>query len=81
MRFQGKWYRHLSTHIKSIHEGVKFPCNQCDYKATQKGNLMTHIKSRHQGVIFPCNLCDYKATQKSNLMTHITFRHQFIDSY
>ena len=26
----------LLTHIKSIHEGVEFPCEQCDYKATQR---------------------------------------------
>ena len=41
---------HLLTHIKSIHEGVKFPCAQCDYKATTKGSLFRHMKSRHEGV-------------------------------
>ena len=38
----------LLSHIKSIHEGVKFPCEQCDYKATQKGHLMKHMKSVHK---------------------------------
>ena len=33
-----------------MHEGVKFPCNQCDYKATQKSNLLKHIKSIHDCV-------------------------------
>ena len=47
----------LRKHIKTIHEGVKFPCEQCDYKATQKGDLLRHIKSKHQGVKF--NLCTW----------------------
>ena len=28
----------LLRHIKSTHEGVKYSCGQCDYKATDKGN-------------------------------------------
>ena len=39
----------LLRHTKSIHEGVKFPCNQSDYKATQRGHLLNHIKSIHEG--------------------------------
>ena len=35
-------------HIKTIHDGVKFLCAQCDYKATQKDNLLTHIKTKHE---------------------------------
>ena len=34
-------------------EGVKFPCSQCEYKATEKGKLLRHIKSIHEGVKFP----------------------------
>ena len=42
---------HLQTHIKSVHEveGQRFPCPQCEYKATQKGSLQRHIKSIHEG--------------------------------
>ena len=40
-------------HIKSIHEGVKFPCGQCDYKARRKEGLVIHIKSIHKRVKFP----------------------------
>ena len=59
-------------HIKSIHKGVKFPCDQCDYKATRTGPLLEHIKSIHEGVKFPCDQCDYKATLKES------FSNQFI---
>ena len=58
------------SHIKSHHEGVKYPCDQCDYKATQKGSLLSHIKSKHEGVKYPCDQGDDKATQKSNLLIH-----------
>ena len=34
-------------HIKTVHEGVKFPCEECDYKAAQKFTLMRHKKSKH----------------------------------
>ena len=33
----------LSTHIKSQHQGVKFPFGLCDYQAAWKGSLSAHI--------------------------------------
>ena len=63
-------------HFKSKHEGVKYPCYQCDYKATQKGNLLTHLKSKHEGVKYPCDQCDYKATEKGNLLRHLKSKHE-----
>ena len=38
----------LVKHIDSIHEKVKHPCNQCEYKATTQGHLKTHIGSVHK---------------------------------
>ena len=26
----------IQRHIQSKHEGIKYPCNQCDYQATEK---------------------------------------------
>ena len=34
--------------MKSIHEGVRFNCTQCDYKAKQKDVLHQHVKSVHE---------------------------------
>ena len=50
-------------------------CSQCDYKATQQGNLQTHIKSVHEGQKFPCPHCEYKATRKTLLGSHIKSVH------
>ena len=66
----------LLAHNKSKHVGVKYPCDQCDYKATRKHSLLTHIKSIHKGVKYPCDQCDYKATYKNHLLKHIKSRHE-----
>jgi len=55
---------------ESIHKGVKYSCELCDYKATQKGHLQRHRKSVHERVKYSCELCDYKATQKGHLQRH-----------
>ena len=33
----------------SVHEGVKYHCNQCEFKASQKGDLKKHKMSVHVG--------------------------------
>ena len=73
-------------HIKSIDEDVKFPCDQCDYKATDKGNLLIHknqdmkvssflatnVITRQQGrVIYYCILNTYMKVS-SFLVTNVT---------
>ena len=37
-----------TDHDVSEHEGIKYPCNQCDYQATERGNLQKHIHRKHQ---------------------------------
>ena len=55
---------------------TRFQCPECDYKATQNGDLQRQIKSIHIGETFPCPDCDYKATQKSHLVRHIRSIHK-----
>ena len=47
-----------------------YKCNECDYKATQKGNLKTHQNSVHGGITYKCKECDYQATKKGNFKKH-----------
>ena len=42
----------------------------CNYKATQKGNLKEHQKSVHDGRKYHCNHCSYQATTNGNLKEH-----------
>ena len=39
----------LYYHRKNKHEGVRYSCESCDYKATTQGNLKRHIKGKHCG--------------------------------
>ena len=37
----------LKKHVEAIHEGVRYPCDQCDYRATQPGNVKRHETLKH----------------------------------
>ena len=67
---------HLQIHVKSIHEGQKFPCTQCGSTFTQKENLQTHIKSVHEGQKFHCTHCGSTYTDKGTLQKHIKSVHE-----
>ena len=44
------------TLIMAQHFGIKYPCNHCDYVASQKCNLRTHLKSKHKlAYCYHCN--------------------------
>ena len=61
--------------MQFLNKGETFPCQYCEYKAKQKGNLKTHIQSIHEGKTFQCQYCVNKATQKCNIKTHIQSIH------
>ena len=44
-----------------MHEGLRFPCDKCEYTASCNGNLRKHIESKHEGVRYPCDKCEYSA--------------------
>ena len=54
-----------------MHEGVKFSCEQCDFKYKWKHLLQNHVLSVHKRVTFHCEDCDYKATKKSKHQQHV----------
>ena len=62
--------------MKTVHEGVKFDCKLCDYKANRKSNLSQHVKSIHEGIKYDCKLCDYKAKQRNSLTKHVESIHE-----
>ena len=67
---------HHTTHIKSVHEEVKYKGNQCDCTFTDNGNLRQHIQSKHEGVKYVkygCNQCDYRAYTQSDPTSHIHY--------
>ena len=42
----------MDKDITSVHEGKRFPCSQCEYKATEKCKLQKHMKSVHEDNYF-----------------------------
>ena len=54
----------------SVHEGLKYPCNQCTSEFTRKDNLKEHKKSVHENVKYSCNQCKSKFTQNGELKIH-----------
>ena len=48
----------------------KYPCDSCEYKATDYWNLKSHIKAMHEGIKFDCDSCEKKFSNKSNLIRH-----------
>ena len=70
-----KYIDNFKQHIKLIHEGVRYSCDQCDYKGTSKSHLTSHVKSIHEGVRYPCDQCDYKATRTRYLHGHQLTNH------
>ena len=43
----------LARHKRGVHEGVKYPCDQCKYQVTYKGHLAQHRRTVHEVVRFP----------------------------
>ena len=48
---------YLKINIKYKHEGVRYPCGQCEYAATTASGLRKHIEYKHKGVRYPCEYC------------------------
>ena len=66
------WSTYIAEqHLFSMFPSIKYPCGQCEYQATQKGNLVQHRRSAHEGIKYSCGKCVYQATRKVNLYQHI----------
>ena len=54
------------NHVRAIHKGIRYSCEECGHQFTQKGDLARHKKSVH-GIKrdYPCDLCDYAAIVKT----------------
>jgi len=63
---------------EAVEKQVKFSCDLCPQKFTQKISLVRHIKSVHDKVKFSCNLCLKKFPQEKNLGLHIKSVHEEI---
>ena len=58
----------LLGHIKYVHEGMKYNCDQCDYTAITNWLLIRHKQHEHEGM--KCDKCACKTVAKKNLVRH-----------
>jgi hypothetical protein len=62
--------------LSHVHGGIKYNCEQCDFKASRKDTLKKHYISVHiSSNQYPCNKCDYEATRRDNLAIHLMSKH------
>merc|ERR550532_3501945 len=65
----------MRRHVSASHQGIRFPCELCNYRAPDKGSLMRHTRGVHEGIKFYCDFCVYSASQKGNLKKHVEMKH------
>ena len=65
----------LRTHVKTLHEELRYPCYQCEYQAKRKAALQIHVESQHEGIQHACKLCNFQTKQKYYLKIHIHSQH------
>ena len=56
----------LKVHVEEIHKQVRYNCDQCDHKATNKYCLEKHAKAKHNEVRYSCGQCEFKVGTKKS---------------
>ena len=71
---------HLSSHERSIHEGERFYCDECNYQGSRMGDINKHKAGVHSNVECQYEHCDHKTTgrrRKSLMKDHIKTKHTY----
>ena len=66
----------LVGHVKAVHEGITYNCDQCDYTAIQKRLFIRHKQREHDEM--NCDKCEHKTLAKKNLVRHKQYEHEGI---
>ena len=75
--YQTKFKNALTRHGQVKHEGIRYPCGQCNALFSTKFNLSAHQKTAHENCQYTCDPCDYKGTTQSHLKRHMkSSRHE-----
>ena len=66
----------LGNTRQSVHEGIWYSCDQCDFKTADKIRVRKHTKSAHEGKVYKCDQCDYTSSNETRLRHHKKYRHK-----
>ena len=68
-----------SYHMSTKHEGLRFPCPQCTFKATSKQVLKYHINAKHgdgqEKSTYICTECNETYSSKPGFKYHMKVKH------
>ena len=67
---------HSESHYEKSEIGGLFPCDQCNYEATQRYHLKRHWISKHGVTKINCDFCNKSFSLKESLQGHIKRVHE-----
>ncbi len=53
----------------------KYPCDQCQYKATKQDHLKDHKKAKHEDTTHFCDQCNFWTAWPRDLRKHQANKH------
>ena len=71
--------KNVVRHVKEVHLGILYYCQNCEYSAKSTSKVGNHFKSAHLGETWKCNQCDYVATLPGSFYAHRKQKHSFHD--
>ena len=54
----------------TIHEGVRYHCDQCEYKSSTPDSLKIHKQGVHDNDKYSCDQCQYRGKNNGHVETH-----------
>ena len=63
----------MKRHKEITHEGVRYPCDLCEYVAGTLFDLKQHKEIRHGGIRYLCDQCEYSASTIAQFKQHTKF--------
>ena len=61
----------LAKHHRAEHEGVRYPCNKCNYQAKQMRYLKCHMEGKHSDNRLRCSdYCNFQTKWRKSLRRH-----------
>ena len=70
-----KKLHNVAVHIKEVHEGCEYKCDQCPITFASTSGLRHHKKKIHVGIRFKCKDCDKSFINNKSLNNHVKLAH------
>ncbi|XP_023321196.1 zinc finger protein 708 isoform X2 [Eurytemora carolleeae] len=67
--------KYLTSHLKNVHEGMRYYCDECQYSSSYQQQLKLHKDSVHRGIIHACDRCEFVTALVRNLTKHKILTH------